>query len=105
MRIAHKVRLPRNPQPVEVDEAYQREVDRSTDRLARDYARAQRRAEAAEARYQRAQTQQAKTQQVSGLRTEWLRRLDELREIEMLMTQSPAGAAHRGTEGWTKVPR
>lgn len=105
MRITHKARAAREPKPVEVSEAYQREVDRSTDKLGREYAKARKRANVAQARYQRAQFEQAKVQQLSSLRAEWLRRVDELRELELLMTQSPAGAAHRGTEGWTKLPR
>lgn len=105
MRITHKVRAAREPKPVEVGEAYQREVDRSTDKLGREYAKAWKRADAAEGRYRRAQAQQTKAHQLVSLRAEWLRRADELRELELLMTQSPAGAAHRGVEGWTKVPR
>lgn len=105
MRITHKVRPPRQPKPVEIDPAYQAEVDRSTDKLEKAYRAAQRRAEGAERRLRRAEAARARAAEVRELRAEWERRVAELTELERLMQSSPASAAHRGRKGWTKAPR
>lgn len=105
MRITHKVRAPRTPKQVEISEAYQAQVDRSTAKLEREYAKAQKRLKAATDRWQWTQDTQAKRQVIDAAQREYERRFYELRELERLMTASPAGAVHRGTEGWTKVPR
>lgn len=105
MRITHRVRPPRDPKPVEVSEAYQREVDASTDRLVRRYREIEKRAEKARQQLDRAKQQKRQAAEVGRLEREVTARLAELAELERLMTASPAGAAHRGTEGWTKVPR
>lgn len=104
-RISHKVRAPRDPKPVEISPEYQAEVDRSMAKLQRAYARAQKRLKAATEKWQWAQDTYAQAKVIDAAKREYERRYYELREIEQLMTRSPAGAAHRGTEGWTKVPR
>lgn len=105
MRVKHKVHLPRNPKPVEVDPAYQAEVDRSTAKLERAYRDAQRRVERAAGRLRKAEAGRVQAAQLRGLRAEWERRVADLAELERLMQASPAGAAHRGTRGWQKAPR
>lgn len=109
MRIKHKVHLPRNPKAVEISAEYQAQVDRSTEKLQRRYERARKAAEAA--RFRRDRTalivgnDKLRARRLAEAEAALAARTAELHEIERLMTQSPAGAAHRGTEGWTKVPR
>lgn len=110
MRISHKVRLPRDPKPVVIDEAYQREVDRSTDKLQRRYERVKKSAEAARFRRDRAAlivgNKKVAAQRLAEAEAALAGRLAELDELERLMRENPyASLAHRGTKGWTKVPR
>lgn len=110
MRIKHKVRAPRHPKPPEISVKYQAEVDRSTDKLRRRYERAQKAVEVAQFRRDRAAliVGQAKlrAERLANAEAALTARMAELAEIERLMTTPPAGGLrHRGTAGWTKVPR
>lgn len=109
-RIAHKTRAPREPKPVVIDEAYQREVDRSTEKLQRRYERAKKAAEAARFRRDRVAlivgSNKLRAQRLADAEAALIARLDELEAIERLMKANPgASLTHRGREGWTKVPR
>jgi predicted secreted Zn-dependent protease len=108
VRIKHKTLLPRASKPAEISPEYQAEIDRSTAKLQQRYEKARKAAEKAAKKLDevlRTPPAQKTAAQVQSIETELLRRLAELREIELLMTASPAGSAHRGREGWTKVPR
>lgn len=90
------------PLPVVLSEAYEREVERSTEKLERQYARAQKRADQAEARLARAKAvpaARAKKHQIALLEQEVELRRAELEEFRRLMnhaTRSPGrGAMHR----------
>ena len=78
----------------ELTEAYQREVDRSTEKLERDYARAEKRVQQAEGRLARAkdsQKEKVKTNLLAQLQAEVEIRRAELEEIRRLMNHSTAG--------------
>ncbi len=101
MRITHRVRLPREPKPVEITPEYQTEVDRSTEKLERRYRLAQKAVEAARIRRDRA----ARGKQLAEAEAALQARITELAELERMMTSSPAGAQHRGTKSFRKLPR
>jgi hypothetical protein len=110
MRIRHKVRAPRNPKPAEVSPEYQAEVDRSTEKLQRRYERAKKAAEAARFRRDRVALivghNKIRAQRLADAEAALTARLAELADLERLMQENPgASLTHRGTEGWTKVPR
>lgn len=110
MRSKHKVHLPREPRPVEVSPEYQAEVERSTQRLQRRYERARKAVEAARFRRERAALivghAKIRAQRLAEAEDALLARIAELDAIERLMQANPyASLAHRGREGWTKVPR
>ncbi len=109
MRITHRVRLPREPKPVEITPEYQAEVDRSTEKLERRYRLAQRAVEAARSRKERAESivGHAKLRRKSITEAEAVleARLAELADLERMMQASPASAQHRGTKSFTKLPR
>lgn len=105
-RIPHRARPPREPKPVELSEEYQREVDASTEKLARRYAEAERRAARAAERLAEAERKKRSKQELAELRAEVERREAELAELARLMTSTAAGGLiHRGTKGYRKVPR
>lgn len=90
------------PLPVVLTESYEREVERSTEKLERQYARAQKRVEQAETRLARAKAvpaARAKKHQLALLEQEVELRRAELEEFRRLMnhpTSSPGrGAMHR----------
>lgn len=108
MRIAHKVRPPRNPKPVEIDSEYQAQVDRSTEKLEQAYLKAQRAVQAAERRLERARELRQQRERAKAVReaeATLAQRLEELAEYERMMTSTPASLKHRGRGGWKKVPR
>lgn len=91
--------------PVVLDEVYQRQVDRSTSRLERQYARAEKRAQQAKVRLERARRDtRTKKQQLAELEALVQIRLDELEEYRRMMVAVPAGATHRGTKSFRPVP-
>lgn len=95
------------PLPVTLDEAYEREVERSTSKLERAYARAQKRVEQAEARLRRARQdvqQQAKRHAIAQLELALETRRQELEEFHRMMVSVPASAAHRGRDSFRPVP-
>lgn len=110
MRITHKVRPPRDPQPPEITPEYQAEVDRSTEKLERRYLLAQKAVEKARFRRERAALivghAKLRRKRLAEAEAALVARMAELDEIARLMTSTPAGGLrHRGTDGWTKVPR
>ena len=99
MKLRHNHRA--NPAPsVEVDEEYQAQVDRSTDRLVRKYRKAQGRLEKARSSLGRAKTEKSRV----NIQRDIDDRLFELREIEALMRSSPQSSSHRGTASFRPVP-
>lgn len=114
MKITHRVPAYSQNMTGRIEPAYQREVDRSTSRLEREFAAASRALEAAENRAERAlrKHEVAKGRKQSGtsrreLQVAWatveLRR-DELERISRLMSSSPAGSTHRGDRSFRPVP-
>lgn len=108
-RLKHKVYF-REPKPVEIDERYQAQVDRSTEKLQRRYERAKKAADAARFRRDRAALivghNKVRAQRLADAEAALAARLAELDELERLMQANPgASLIHRGREGWTKVPR
>lgn len=93
--------------PAVVDDAYEREVQRSTSRLERLYARAQRRAERAEERLRKARSDGRKkvaAHVLAQLEAVVQMRRDELEEYRRMMVGVPASADHRGTRSFRPVP-
>ncbi|MDP9443599.1 MAG: hypothetical protein M3P83_04305 [Actinomycetota bacterium] len=89
---------------------YQAEVDRATQKLQRRYERAKKAADAARFRRDRAAlivgNNKLRAQRLADAEAALLGRLAELEELERMMQANPyASLAHRGREGWTKVPR
>lgn len=110
MRIKHKVHLPREAKPALVDESYQRQIDRSTEKLQRRYERAKKATEAARFRRDRIAlivgNDKLRARRLADAQAALTARLAELDELERLMQANPgASLTHRGREGWTKVPR
>ena len=100
-------------QPVQLDEAYEREVERSTEKLVRQYTRALKRVQQVEAKLRAAREQlQAprpsrrapKKHTMVELELELEARRAELEEFRRMMVSVPASAAHRGTSSYRPVP-
>lgn len=109
MKNRHRAALPpwHEPRPVILDEAYARQVERSTERLQRDYARAEKRLRQAQERLDRARTSprhNVKRQLLAQLEAVLETRREELEEYRRMMTSSPAGSEHRGTSSFRPVP-
>lgn len=95
------------PKPVVLDEAYARQVERSTSKLEREYARAAKRVERAEARLAAARQAKrggVKAHALAELEVAVQMRRDELEEYRRMMVGVPASAAHRGTRSFRPVP-
>lgn len=102
------------PKPAELDEAYEREVQRSTEKLERLYRRALKRVEQAEAKLAaaRERIQAAKPRRrpapkqhaLVELELELETRRAELEEFRRMMISVPASAAHRGVRSFRPVP-
>lgn len=95
------------PTPVALDDDYARQVQRSTDKLERAYARAQKRVEQAEARLAKARRDEQtrrKAHVLAQLEAAVQARRDELEEYRRMMVGVPASAAHRGTKSFRPVP-
>lgn len=98
------------PRPVVLSEEYEREVERSTSRLEREYARAQKRVRQAEARLAKAKltartaTTKVKAHVIAELEAALQARRDELEEYRRMMVSVPASANHRGTKSYRPVP-
>lgn len=93
--------------PVVLDDAYEREVQRSTDKLERAYARAQKRVTQAEGRLAKAQREERtrrKAHVLAQLEAALQARRNELEEYRRMMVGVPASAAHRGTRSFRPVP-
>jgi hypothetical protein len=96
-----------------VDAAYQREVDRATERRERGHAAAEKRRVAAQRRLERAERhlavvvaapkvrRQEKRAAVAAVEARRLELADLLRE----MTATAAGTEHRGTASYRPVPQ
>jgi hypothetical protein len=90
-----------------LDEAYEREVTRSTSKLERQYARAEKRFRQAEARLQRAKQetrQKVKRHVIAELQLAVEARREELEEFRRMMVNVPASANHRGKDSFRPVP-
>lgn len=95
------------PRPVVLTDTYEREVERSTEKLEREYARAEKRVQQAEARLGRAQRDtktKTKRHLLAELEAQLQIRRDELEEFRRMMVSVPASAEHRGTKGFRPVP-
>lgn len=102
MRIAHRVPV-REAQSATLDPAYQAEVDRSTARAERAYAKALRDLQRAEGKLQRVQqSHDAKAIKLATAIVE-LRR-QQLEELEVQMRSAPQSATHRGRRSYRPVP-
>ena len=90
-----------------VDEDYQRQVDRSTDKSERVYANALKRLEAAEQRLIKALTIKspvAKARETKAAKMAVEARRQELIALQSMMTQTPRGSQHRGVGSYWQVP-
>lgn len=93
------------PRQVEIPESYERAVQRDTEKLMREYARAQKRVAQAEARLGQVKAQKgAKRHLLAELQALVDLRRAELEEYRRQMESAPAGAAHRGTRSYRPVP-
>lgn len=94
------------PAPAVLDERYQRQVDRSTEKLERQYAQAAKRLRQAEARLARVQATSPapKRHELARLEAVIQIRRDELEELRRMMVSVPASSTHRGTESFRPVP-
>lgn len=93
--------------PVVLDDAYEREVQRSTEKLERAYRRAERRAQQAEARLAKAKRDpkvSRKRHVIADLEAAVQARRDELEEYRRMMVSVPASAVHRGRDSFRPVP-
>lgn len=108
MKIRHHVpNKALEPRSATVDEAYQREVDRTMAHAEAEYGRAQKRLRAAERRLARAQAADQSRKQKRLI--EQLEILVELRREEMqrthrLMAASRYPATNRGRDSYRNVP-
>ena len=97
-----------------IDEDYQIEVDRTTERLEREFNSERLRLESAERRHARIansvkadKTRRAREHHDRDIRAAWAlveERRQELGRLAALMTSSPQSATHRGTKSHRKVP-
>lgn len=97
-----------------IDPEYQREVDRSTNKLEIEYARETRKLIADERRHARlartapnAKTRGTRSHREREMRDLWTAieaRRVELRRMERLMSASPQSSSHRGTGSYRPVP-
>jgi hypothetical protein len=105
----HNPRLPpwHEPRPVELDERYEREVQRSTSKLERLYARAEKRARQAEERLSRVKQEPQREERcrlIAELEAALELRMAELEEYRRMMVSVPASAEHRGRKSFRPVP-
>lgn len=98
-----------------LDPAYEAEVEKSTQKLEREWLKAQKRLESARksAENARLRAESAKTakKEKDRAQKEYKKALAliaereaELKEIEVLMTYSPSGSKNRGTKSYRPVP-
>lgn len=95
------------PRQPELSAQYQREVDRSTEKLEREFARAEKRVQQAEARLGKAKTDvrvKTKRHVIAELEAALEIRRDELEGYRRMMVAVPASAEHRGTKSYRPVP-
>jgi DNA repair exonuclease SbcCD ATPase subunit len=97
------------PKPAELDESYEREVQRSTEKLERLHRRALKRVEQAEARLAKAKAPAPrrpppKRHVLAELEAHLAERRAELEELRRMMVSVPASAAHRGRDSYRPVP-
>lgn len=114
MKIVHRVHLNSQNMTGLVDADYQREVDRSTYRLEREWTAAQKALSAAQGRAERAQhraesakTARATNEANAALSVAWSvveQRRRDLDTLARLLSQSPAGSVHRGDRSYRPVP-
>lgn len=90
-----------------VDERYQRQVDRSTEKNQRAYTEALKRLEAAERRLTKAlsiKSTVARGKATKSATLEIEARRQELLAIQMLMSMTPAGSNNRGVGSYRPIP-
>ena len=93
--------------PVVLDEDYQREVDRCTEKLERQYARAQKRVEQAERHLKAAHTAKKRRpnkQTLAALQAVVDARRAELEDYRRMMESTAAPAQNRGQNSFRPVP-
>jgi hypothetical protein len=110
MKIQHNPNPPPwyTPRSVVLSAAYEDEVQRSTEKLERAYARAQKRVEQAEARLNQTKKHsgsgERKARRVAELQAVLDIRRAELEDYRRMMLSVPASATHRGTKSFRPVP-
>ena len=101
-----------------LDPTYEAEVERSTKKLEKEWEKAQKRLESAKAAAESARLRAAYVEEQKAERLErktaekeyrlalslLAEREEELREIEIMMTSSPAGSQNRGNKSYRPVP-
>lgn len=93
------------PESDATDNAYEAEVQRSTDAGEREHKRLQHRLERAESRLAAARAERApKRHHLAELQAVVELRREELDEYRRLMVAVPASAEHRGTASFRPVP-
>ena len=115
MKIKHRVPLQNFSQDMtgKLDPEYERQVERSTNKLEVEYAKAQRRFESLEKRIAKTQIQvdtlkvkkardKAK-KEYKNLIDELEERRAELLELERMMTYTPAGSQNRGSKSYRPI--
>ena len=107
MKIRHNPHGSWQRPSVDVDDAYESQVQRSTDKAERQYAAAQRRLARAEERLAKA-VSSGKTANhkrvIAELTTAVELRREELEGYRRMMTGVAAGAGHRGVKSFRPVP-
>lgn len=91
-----------------VDEDYQRQVDRTTDKSERVYAAALKRVQAAEQRLAKVTSIKSpvtRARETKAARASLEARRQDLIALQALMTQTPAGSQHRGVDSYRAVPK
>jgi len=107
MKIAHRNPAANwfaTPESDPVDDAYEAEVQSSTENGEREYASRMRRLQRAEQRLARAQATKAKRHHIADLQVLVDLRRAELEEYRRLMVGIPASTVHRGTGAHRPVP-
>jgi hypothetical protein len=90
-----------------VDESYQRQVDRSTERNERVYAAAVKRLEAAEQRLSKVSSIKspvARARETKAASRAVEARRQELLAVQALMSGTPAGSQNRGIGSYRPIP-
>lgn len=120
MKIHHRVPVDKISYNMtgKLDPDYEAEVERSTAKLEKEWERAQKRVESAKIAAEKARVRAAYVEQQRAEKLErqeaerqyklalelLAEREEELRELEVMMTSSPAGSQNRGKKSYRPVP-